>query len=99
MKQINKQFAESPRMVYRSLNNESIEVQNPPSREQVEGFWKPLFEDPKQHQESQWIDTIKEKNRNKNQMPRVIITEESIRKKINEYSNFKAPGIDKIPNF
>ena len=61
MKQINKQFAENPRMVYRSLNNESIEVQNPPSREQVEGFWKPLFEDPKQHQESQWIDTIKEK--------------------------------------
>ena len=32
-------------------------------------------------------------------MPRVIITEESIRRKINEYSNFKAAGIDKIPNF
>ena len=32
-------------------------------------------------------------------MPAIIMTEEGIRKKINEYGNFKAPGMDKIPNF
>ena len=32
-------------------------------------------------------------------MPAIEITEELIRRKISEYSNFKTPGIDKIPNF
>ena len=32
-------------------------------------------------------------------MPPIEITEELIRRKISEYSNFKTPGIDKIPNF
>ena len=98
-KQINKQFAENPRIVYRNLARETITVQDPPKAEEVERFWRPLFEDPKQHQESQWIETIKEKNRGKQQMAELVITEEVVRKKIKEFSNFKAPGIDKIPNF
>ena len=32
-------------------------------------------------------------------MPELVITEELARKKIKEFSNFKTPGIDKIPNF
>ena len=98
-KQINKQFAENPRVVYRSIARETIEVREPPKEEEVERFWRPLFEDPKQHQESQWIETIIEKNREKQEMPELVITEELARKKIKEFSNFKAPGIDKIPNF
>ena len=98
-KQINKQFEENPRNVYRNMSKENIDVQEPPREEEVEGFWRPLFEDPKQHQESEWIEIVKEKNRNKPQMPALEFNEEQIRKKINEYSNFKAPGIDKIPNY
>ena len=98
-KQINKQFAENPRVVYRNMARETIIVQEPPKKEEVERFWKPLFEDPRQHQESQWIETIKEKNRGKQQMSELVITEEVVRKKIREFSNFKAPGVDKIPNF
>ena len=98
-KQINRQFAENPRLVYRSLTNSTIEVRVPPKEDEVEGFWRPLCEDPKQHREAEWTQTVEEINRNKQQMPAINITEEKIRNKITQYCNFKAPGIDKIPNF
>ena len=98
-KQINKQFAENPRVVYRNMARETIVVQEPPKKEELERFWRPLFEDPKEHQESQWIENVREKNSRKQVMPELIITEELVRRKIKEYSNFKTPGIDKIPNF
>ena len=98
-KRINKQFAENPRLVYRNLACNTIEVKEPPRLEDIEGYWRPLYEDPTQHQEPRWIDTIKEKNRNKPIMPELTITEDKLRRKINEYHNFKAPGTDKIPNF
>ena len=98
-KQINRQFAENPRIVYRNLLGDSIKVKTPPTREEIERFWKPLYEDRKVHHESHWIQRIEEKNREKQQMPDIEFSEELLRRKINEYSNFKAPGIDKIPNF
>ena len=44
-KQINKQFAENPRIVYRHIIGDSIKVETPPSKEEIERFWKPLYED------------------------------------------------------
>ena len=32
-------------------------------------------------------------------MPPVTLSEEGIREKLKAYSNFKTPGLDKIPNF
>ncbi len=81
------------------MTNISIEVRDPPEEEAVEGFQRPLFENPRQHQEAPGIETIIEKNRNKQQIPAVEFTQKGLRKKISQYSNFKAPGIDKIPNF
>ena len=98
-KQINRQFAENPRNVYRNLLDNSIKVQNPPTKEEIERFWKPLYEDGTEHQESQWIEAIIEKNREKQQMPAIEFTVEILRRKINEYSNFKTPGLDKVPKF
>lgn len=98
-KQINKQFNENPRIVYRNMTNKSIEVKTPPSEDEVERFWRPLYEDPKQHHEAEWIQNIEEINREKPHMPLINITIEKLRAKISQYSNFRAPGIDKIPNF
>ena len=81
------------------MAKETIEVEKPPKKEEVEGFWRPLFENPIQHQENQWMNTIIENNREKQQMPAIVFTKEKIQKKITEYSNFKTPGVDKIPNF
>ena len=45
-------------------------------------FWKPLFEDQKQHQESQWKTIIIDKNNNKSSMAEMDISEQKIKKKI-----------------
>ena len=98
-KQLNRQFAENPKIVYRNMAKGTIEVRTPPSKEDLERFWKPMFEDPRHHQENTWIETIRQKNSQKQQMPPIRLNTEKITKKINEYSNFKTPGADKIPNF
>ena len=46
-KWINKQFAENPRKVYRDMAGDAIEVQQPPDKEDLEQFWRPLYEDQK----------------------------------------------------
>ena len=43
VKQINKQFKENPRKVYRDLIEENIDVENPPAKDKLEEFWRPLL--------------------------------------------------------
>ena len=62
---------------------ETIEVKKKtPAKKEIEGFWKPIFEDQKQHQESQLITTIIDKNNNKSSMAEMDISEQKIKKKI-----------------
>ena len=98
-KVINQKFAENPRKVYRDFKDESIQVDNPPVKEELENFWRPLYEQEKQHNEGDWINIIKDKNRDKHKMTLSFIDASIVKKKISEYSNFKTPGIDKLPNF
>ena len=49
---INKQFGENPRKVYRNIMKQSIEVENPPSKTELEQFWRPLYDNTIQHQEN-----------------------------------------------
>ena len=96
---INKKFAEHPRKVYRDLKDEDIQVEDPPEHHELETFWRPLYENEKQHTEGEWIKVVEDKNRDKGNMPRPYIDASVIKKKILEYGNFKTPGVDKIPNF
>ena len=98
-KTINKKFGENPRKVYREIMKESIEVLKPPCEEQLENFWRPLYETPVQHKENEWINTIISENRERQEMAPFIIDLDHMKRKLKEFSNFKAPGIDKIPNF
>jgi len=99
-KSINRLFEENPRTVYRNLTKEKIEVNNPPDKEELETFWRRVFEDSEPHQEhDEWIDPCIRANRDKAEMTEIIITEEMVKSKIQKYSNFKAPGIDGVPNF
>ena len=98
-KQINKQFKENPRNVYRSLMEETIEVEKPPEKDKLDQFWRPLFENPKEHTENRWVKEVIHQNRDKTEMISFDITPEEIRSKLKHFSNFKRPGVDKIPNF
>ena len=98
-KRINKEFKENPRKVYRDLMEENIEVEKPPEKEKLEEFWRPLFETPKEHTEHRWVNEIIHQNKDKPEMLIYDITPEQIRDKLKQFSNFKRPGVDKIPNF
>merc|ERR1711923_666384 len=65
---INKLFAENPRKVYRELISDTIEVDKPPQKEDLETFWRPLYETEKQHQEGPWVEKIIESKESKPKM-------------------------------
>ena len=96
---INKLFAENPRKVYRELISDTIEVDKPPQKEDLETFWRPLYETEKQHQEGPWVEKIIESNEPKPKMIGIRFDRETIKRKLTQFGNFKTPGIDRIPNF
>ena len=85
-KQINKQFKENPRQVYRNMLEETIEVENPPEKEKLEEFWRPLFETPKEHKENKWVQDIIDINKNKPEMTMLYIDEDDITDKLKTFS-------------
>ena len=98
-RRINKQFDQNPRSVYSKLLGDSIEVVTPPGVEELEAFWRPLFEDEQRHRENEWTETIELTNQQKPPMSQMNISVESFNRKLGKYSNFKAPGIDNLPNY
>ena len=98
-KEINKSFSLNPRKVHREILKQNIEIKNPPDKKELEQFWRPLFENPKTHTEGEWIETVKEQNKDKAHMNKLLICQEDIKRKLDESGSFKSPGIDKVPNF
>ena len=61
---------------------ESIEVLKPPCEEQLENFWRPLYETPVQHKENEWINTIMSENRERQEMAPFIIDLDHMKRKL-----------------
>ena len=52
----NKLFKTNPRLLYRELGNTKLTINDPPSADEVERFWKSILEDDKYHnEEAGWI--------------------------------------------
>ena len=81
-------FRENPRNVYRSLTEEKIDVNEPPKKEDLENFLRPLFETQQQHEEHEWINIISETNETKTEMRELYITPEEATTKIKQAQNF-----------
>ena len=96
----NKQFKNNPRAFYRNLIGKNISVNEPPSTEDLEEYWRPLFETEKTHnKEAQWIEEVENLNETKPPMKEPIITTADITSKLKKFANYKKPGIDNVPNF
>ena len=83
-KQQNRLLAEDPTKLFRQLRGDQIEVQRPPTKEDLETFWRNIFERETTHNiRAQWIQQIEEdpKVRACEVMPNVRISLESLRKK------------------
>ena len=81
-KEINRKYSENPRKVHREILKKNIEVKNPPKKEDLEQFWRPLFENAKQHQENEWIETVKLENEEKATMGKFNISNEHFENQI-----------------
>ena len=98
----NKLMREDPTKLFRELKGDQIKIQNPPDKEQLETFWRNIFErDITHNNEAQWIQEIEEDPaiRACEEMPELRITLGSLKKKIAKSNSWKAPGPDKVPNF
>ena len=96
----NQQFGTNPKNLYRTLIRKPIIVERPPEKQQIEDYWRPLFENDETHnQTAQWLEDIKEINEEKPPMPETIITTEKVAMRLKHFANHKKPGIDKVSNF
>jgi len=96
----NQQFNTNARKFYRDLIKDEITIGQPPTYTQLNDFWRPLYENPMQHNPNpEWMNLIKDELRPRKKMSSLTIDHHSITTKLRSASNFKATGPDCIPNF
>ncbi len=97
----NRNFKENTKKFYRDISKKHSDVLNPPNKEDLEQFWKPIWENEKSYnEEAEWI------NRQSKILDEVIqpqewgeISVDEISHQIRKSANWKSPGLDGIPNF
>ena len=96
----NKQFEKDPKRFFESLDQEKIEVKQPPPEEQLSAFWRGIYEDGRSHNENaSWIAEVEDDLKNKPKMKDSPVTETEFNAKLRRAKNFKSPGPDQITNF
>jgi hypothetical protein len=93
----NKLFRTDCKKFYSCLRQTCPNVKNAPDKEQVENFWKEIYEKKVQHNEAAcWI---KKTSTNKTGMEWNPVYEKDVAEALTATLNWKAPGRDQIPNF
>ena len=96
----NKLFQENTKKFYRELGKNTITVDDPPSQQQTEEFWKNIWSNPKEfNSDAEWIKDQEEANANINQQEWQDITLEELQTALAKSQKWKSPGLDMIPNF
>ena len=96
----NKLFKTNPKLFYRELGNKKLTINDLPSADEVEKFWKSMLEDDKHHnEEAGWIKEQEDKYRYSAEQEWTDITNDEITLAIRKTSNWKSPGMDNVPNF
>lgn len=93
----NKTFESNPRQFYRKIRENQIEASETPDQVTIENFWRNIYEDERTHNKNaKWIKEIEKEKRTKMRWNQ--ISNEEVKLAINSTHNWKAPGIDKLPN-
>ena len=99
-RQQNKMFRDNPRILYRKIMNEDTVISNPPKQEDLEQFWRKIYETKAEHQENEELmKTVTRKNEDKPAMKEIHFNTLEIKNKLKTLSNHKTPGPDKLTNF
>ena len=96
----NRLFNNDRKKFYRSLGKEEIKVKNPPSKEEIEQFWRGILGEEKHHNDkADWITREEAKYAHVENQTWNLTTKEEVHNAIKKSSNWKSPGVDAIQNF
>ena len=97
----NYDFTNDPKKIYSELRGTNVEIKENemPSKEEIQSFWKPLYENKKcYNKNAQWIeDYEKSLHVNKNIFSDILVSE--VKSKIQKFGFWKSPGIDNLQNY
>ena len=95
----NNDFIEKPSKLFDELRGNKTEVKEPPSKDDIEHFWKPMYETQKRYnKDSIWLQQYKD-SINAEQSEYSDITPDEVTSATKKFANWKSPGVDKIQNF
>lgn len=95
----NRLFQERESQFYKKLKQTTLPGK-PPSREEIEDYWKELWSREVHHNMSaRWIKTEINRVTDVKDMEFQLLSEELLKRTIDSTHNWKAPGIDNIHNF
>ena len=97
----NKMSLNKQKSFFAKLKNENrSKIKNPPSKEQIEIFWKSILSSLSYHnQNTPWLQQEKQNNNNITQDKWENITPEIFHTNMKKPMNWKSPGTDKVHNF
>ena len=73
---------------------------DPPTKEDIEKFWKLLYENKKEYnKDAVWLQEYKLSVSNITEATYTKITTNKIKSATSKFSNWKSPGLDKLHNF
>ena len=92
-------FENNPQKAYRELREERVEITNPPTKEEIENFWRSIYENDKSYNDNaQWIndhikylDTL---NLDVQQLP--IWESKDVSEAIKKMTDWKGAGVDNL---
>ena len=98
--QQNKLFSENTSKFYNNILGMQKKIIQVPPKEEVENFWKKIWGRNNAHNDTAgWIQEEYEKNKQTKVMEWEDINITELKSVLNSTSNWKAPGMDGIPNF
>ena len=96
-KRINKQFSHNPKKVYRKMKGDKIEIEKVPTKENVEQFWKSIWQDNSIFNErAEWLKVLEDTYCTNVVNTKYKIDRVTLEKLIKKIQISKAPGQDRI---
>ena len=82
------------------LRGNWITIVDAPTKEDIEKFWKPLYENKNEYtKDAKWLQEYKTYDNNITGVTYSEIATNEIKSEASEFSNWKSPGLDKLHNF
>ena len=96
----NNMFKNNPKNFYRSIGKTQINVNTPPSQNEIQTFWTKIWAEEKSHNSNaEWIDRQSEALGNVKDQEWKDVSLDDLQFAFRKSSKWKTPGKDKIPNF